>query len=236
MEELDLKELLDLFLSKIFQIIVFIIIGAVVGAVYTYGFLTPKYSSYTTLILTGSENASSDQQNSITTTDITLNSKLVSTYSKLVKSKKVVRQVISNLNIRIDERKLENSVKVALDGETELIRITVTNEDPAMAAKIANEIAKVFCEMIPEYYHINNINIVDEAEVSSVPSNINHIKDIIIFAFAGGVIAIMYILLANMLDTTIKTPEDIEKGFGLPVLVSIPHIDNFNAEDRGGKK
>ena len=55
MEELDLKELLSLFWSKIFQIIVIVLITTGVGIIYTYGFTTPKYSSSTTLVLTGSE-------------------------------------------------------------------------------------------------------------------------------------------------------------------------------------
>ena len=54
MEELDLKELLSLFWSKIFQIIVIVLITTGVGIIYTYGFTTPKYSSSTTLVLTGS--------------------------------------------------------------------------------------------------------------------------------------------------------------------------------------
>ena len=44
MEELDLKELLSLFWSKIFQIIVIVLITTGVGIIYTYGFTTPKYS------------------------------------------------------------------------------------------------------------------------------------------------------------------------------------------------
>ena len=235
MEELDIKELFNLFISKIFQIVAIIVIASIIGIIYTYGFTTPKYSSYTTLLLTGADASGTEGKNSITTTDVTLNSKLVPTYSKLVKSKKVLRKVISNLNIDIEEAELSKAVTVALDDDTELIKITVTNENAVDAAKIANEIAKVFSSIIPEYYYINNINIVDEAEVSDSPSNINHIKDIAIFAFAGGVLAVMYVLLANMLDTTIKTPEDIEKGFGLPVLVSIPHIENFSIEN-GGRK
>jgi len=235
MEEIDLKELFELFISKIFQIITIVIIATIIGTVYTFCFTTPKYSSYTTLLLTGAENAGAETQNSITTTDVTLNSKLVSTYSKLVKSKKVLRKVISNLNMDITEADLINNVKVALDDDTELIKITVTNEDAAYSAKIANEIAKVFCETIPEYYFINNINIVDEAEVSDSPSNINHIKDIVIFAFGGLVIAAMYVFIVNMLDTTIKTPEDIENGLGIPVLVSIPLVESFS-NDKGGKK
>lgn len=236
MEELDLKELLSLFWSKIFQIIVIVLITTGVGIIYTYGFTTPKYSSSTTLVLAGSErSASTDAANSITTTDVTLNSKLVSTYSVLVKSSKVLRQVISNLGIDVNEEELRKNVTVKSEEDTEVIRITVTNENAAYSAKIANEIAKIFSGMVSDIYNINNIYIVDDAEVSNTPSNIHHSKDIAIFGFLGLVIAVMYVLIANMLDTTIKTPEDIEKGVGLPVLVTIPYIENFGVE-KGGKR
>ena len=236
MEELDLKELLSLFWSKIFQIIVIVLITTGVGIIYTYGFTTPKYSSSTTLVLTGSEKtAGTDSANSITTTDVTLNSKLVSTYSELVKSSKVLRQVISNLGIDVNEEELRKNVSVKSVEDTEVIKITVTNENAAYSAKIANEIAKIFSNMVSEIYNINNIYIVDDAEVSNTPSNIHHSKDVVIFVFLGIVIAVMYVLIANMLDTTIKTPEDIEKGVGLPVLVTIPYIENFGVE-KGGKR
>ena len=236
MEELDLKELLSLFWSKIFQIIVIVLITTGVGIIYTYGFTTPKYSSSTTLVLTGSEKkAGTDSANSITTTDVTLNSKLVSTYSELVKSSKVLRQVISNLGIDVNEEELRKNVSVKSVEDTEVIKITVTNENAAYSAKIANEIAKIFSNMVSEIYNINNIYIVDDAEVSNTPSNIHHSKDVVIFGFLGIVIAVMYVLIANMLDTTIKTPEDIEKGVGLPVLVTIPYIENFGVE-KGGKR
>jgi capsular polysaccharide biosynthesis protein len=236
MEELDLKELLNLFWSKIFQIILIVIITAGIGIIYTFGFTTPKYSSTTTLLLAGSEQSSNgDTKNAITTTDVTLNSKLVSTYSDIVKSNTVIRRVISNLGIDVSEDNLRKNVSVKNKEDTDIINITVTNENAAYSAKIANEIAKVFIQEIQNRYHINNIDILDEAEVESTPSNIHHSKDIVIFAFGGLVIAIMYILVANMLDTTVKTPEDVEKGVGLPVLVSIPLLENFNIE-KGGKR
>ena len=236
MEEIDLKELLSLFWSKIFQIIIIVLIFTGIGVAYTYGFTVPKYSSSTTLVLTGSEqSAGNDGTNSITTTDVTLNSKLVSTYSELVKSSKVLRQVISNLGIDVNEEELRKNVTVKSVEDTEVIKITVTNENAAYSAKIANEIAKIFSSMVSDIYNINNIYIVDEAEISDVPSNIHHTKDVVIFAFIGIVISVMYVLIANMLDTTVKTPEDVEKGVGLPVLVTIPYIENFGNE-KGGKR
>ena len=236
MEELDLKELLSLFWSKIFQIIVIVLITTGVGIIYTYGFTTPKYSSSTTLLLAGAgQSTGQSTENSITVTDITLNSKLVPTYSVLATSDKVLRQVISNLNIDVNEEQLKKNITVKSKEDTEIIEITVANENPAYSAKIANEIAKIFSNVVNETYKINNVYIVDEAEVSNTPSNIHHSKDVVIFGFLGIVIAVMYVLIANMLDTTIKTPEDIEKGVGLPVLVTIPYIENFGVE-KGGKR
>ena len=79
------------------------------------------------------------------------------------------------------------------------------------------------------------MHIVDEAEVANSPSNINHARDVLIFAFIGIVIAAMYVLIANMLDTTIKTQEDIEKLYKLPVLAAIPIYD-ANVQKQKSKK
>ena len=235
MEELDLKELFNIFWNRKAQIILIILIFVVIGIIYTIGFTTPMYSSSTTLVLASSGNTETNTNTTITATDITVNSKLVSTYSELVKSKNILRQVIANLGIHVDENSLRNNVAVSSVKDTELIEITVKNKNATYAAQIANEIAKVFTEKVKEIYNINNVQIVDEAEVSTVPSNINHEKDVIMFAFVGLVVAVAYALIANMLDTTIKTAEDVEKGFGVPVLVSIPIIEKFENE-KGGRR
>lgn len=237
MEELDLKELLSLFWSKIFQIIVIVLITTGVGIIYTYGFTTPKYSSSTTLVLTGSEKtAGTDSANSITTTDVTLNSKLVSTYSELVKSKNVTRQVISNLGIDETEDELRNSITVSSVKDTELIKISVTDKNATNAYNIANEIAKVFTQKVSEIYNINNVQILDQAEISTIPSNINHAKDVIMFTFVGLFVAIVFVLVANMLDTTIKSSEEVEKLCNVPVIASIPLYSFEIAKNKGGKR
>ena len=234
MEDIDLKELFMIFWNKKIQIILLVILFAIIGAIYTIGFITPMYTSSTTLVLatSGSENTQ-DATNSITATDVTLNSKLVSTYSELVKSKKVLRQVIANLNIDVEE--LRKNITVSSVKDTELIEITVSNKNPKYSAQIANEIAKVFSEEVNEIYNINNIHVVDEAEIAENPSNINISKNVIIFAFVGIVISIAYVLVANMLDTTVKSAEEIEKDYGIPVIAAIPLMESFESE-KGGKK
>ena len=138
MEELDLKELLDLFISKIFQVLIIVIVFIGIGVVYTVGFVEPKYSAKTTLVLASA--GGSEAANAITTTDINLNSKLVSTYSEIVKSDSVVGVVIKNLGLDMKDSELKKQVSVAAVEDADIIKITVTNEDADEAAKIANEI------------------------------------------------------------------------------------------------
>lgn len=239
MEELDLKELFNIFWHKKIEILLIVLIFGVIGVIYTMGFVTPMYSASTTLVLASSgknENLPDTGITTSTATEVTVNSKLVSTYSELVKSKNILRQVISNLNMKIEEDTLRKNITVSSVKDTELIQITVKNEKPSYASQIANEIAKVFTEKVKEIYKIENVQIVDEAEVPNEPSNINHKKDVAIFTLIGLVVSVGYVLLLNMLDTTIKTPEDVEEGLKLPVLAAIPVYEPDIQKKKGGRK
>ena len=227
MEEIDLKELIDMFLARKFLILFVIIVFAAVGIIYTVKLVVPKYESTTSLILvqTGTE-ISSDTTNAITTADLTLNSKLVDNYKAVCTSRSVLTKVITNLNLNYTYEELYSKTSVATKTDAEVITVTVRDEDPQKACQVANEIAKVFIDKVEELYNVKNIHVLDEALVASKPYNINLTKNVVIFAFVGAILVFAYILLVNLLDTTIKTESDIEKITGLPVLASIVYKDD----------
>lgn len=227
MEEIDLKEFLGIFWDKKILIIFLTIIFVAAGYSYTTFLVTPMYSASTTLVLVASskDNTSDTGTETITATDVTLNSKLVSTYSELIKSNSVIRKVIENLGIITDENVLRKNIKVESVSSTELIKITVSSENPTYAEKIANEIAVVFTDTVSDIYNISNVTIVDKAEIPAQAFNINSVKNMAIFGLIGFVLSIVYILLINMLDNTVKSSEDIEKKLKLTVLASIPVYD-----------
>ena len=226
MEELDLKELFFMFWNKKLEIILITLMFVAVGIGYSYFFVKPEYTSTTSLVLAQSSSSGQTGDGAISATDLTMNSKLVSTYSELIKRKAILGQVCENLNIPDSNiQELRGKIKVNSAKNTEIIEISVTNKDPNIAAAIANEIAKVFGEKIVEIYNISNVYLLDREEANAVPSNINHMKDVVIFAFIGLVIAAVYVLIANMLDNTIKTEQDVEATTELLVLSSIPNYD-----------
>ena len=238
MEELDLKDLFNIFWAKRVQIILLIAIFVVIGFIYSYVFLTPEYQSVTSILLAKSNASTSDDTSAaMTTSDVTLNQQLVSTYSALVTSESVLTQVINNLGIDKTVADLENNITVVAIDDTEIIEVQVVDEDPEMARRIASEVANVFINRIAiEYYNMDNVYIVDEAKAPEEPYNINHIKDLVIFAAIGFVVACIYVLIANMLDTTVKSKEDIEKKLGLTVLTTIPIYDHTVKKTKGGRR
>ena len=234
MDELNLKDIFNIFWTKKFEIILIIAIAIVIGFIYSYVLVKPEYKSTTSILLAKSNTAQADD-GTITSSEITLNQNLVATYSDLIKTDKVLTQVINNLQINKTVEELQKNIQVSAKKDTEIIEISVTDADNEMARRIANEAAQVFITQIAqEYYNMDNVYVVDEAIAESAPYNINHTKDLVIFVAAGFVIACIYVLIANMLDTTVKSKEDIEKKLGLTVLTSIPMCDFKKA--KGGKK
>lgn len=223
-EEIDLKEILNLFWEKRAIIFVAIIVATVLGFVYTMYFKDPKYTASATLLLAQKDVGETTQ--AVTQTDITLNDKLIATYKELTKSNSIVREVINNLSLtNMTEGKLKSEISVTAVKDTQILRISVTDLEPAVAQMVANELSKVFVQKVSELYKIDNISIVDNAELPKSPSNINHKKDILIFIVAGIVLSVGIILVINLLDTTVKTQDDIEKALDLIILAEIPDCD-----------
>lgn len=226
MEELNLKQLINIIWNGKKYIIITIILSVLLGIGYSYFLVTPKYEASTTLVLAkAEEKATNEISTGITQTDLNLNKNLVSTYRELIRSKTVIRQVMDNLKITdLKENTLRNNVSVSSVKDTELIEITVRDVNPERATNIANEIAKVFTVHVAEIYNINNVHVIDKAETNNIPYNVHHAKDIFVFVLIGVIFSIVSIIIISLLDTTVKTQEDIKKTTGMLILAEIPEI------------
>ena len=217
MEELDITQLFNYFKSKIIYIIFAMSVAFCLSSLYVNRFRVPLYTSETTILLNqANENAA------INTSDINLNKSLVTTYGEIIKSKRVLNQVIEKLNLDLTYKELYKDVSVGEITDTSIISIKVTLEDNKLACDIANEIASVFASEIVSIYKIENISTIDKAEVSEIPSSASTLKIIMIGTLSGALLSIVVIFILFYFDTTVKNEEDIEKLTGLPVIGIVP--------------
>ena len=220
-EEIDLKSIFQMFWDRKVGMVIIILLCIVAGYVYTTFFVSPVYEATSTAILTNNTEGE-DGKTAVTQTEVTLNNSLLSTYRGIATSDSVVSKVISNLGLKISAETLKNQISVTSATNTQIIQITVENADASLAAKIANEIRAVFTERVAELYDMQNIKPLDDAKVPTTPSNINHAKDILLFLAGGIVLSVIYVVLANLLDNTVKSSSDIEKAIGINVIAEIP--------------
>lgn len=215
MEELDLKEMLNYFWSKKMYIIIASLIALLLGMVYTIWIQEPQYKSYTTILLKGTESQ-------ITSNDIALNQKLVDAYREIVKSKRVLNKVITNLELNYSYEYLFSKVTVESVNDTEIIKVSVTDGDNITARDITNEIAYVFNNEVVKLYDLQNIGIIDKAEISDAPSNINVVKQLILALLIGIVLGFAVVFIMFYFDNTLKNTTFIEEKLGLSIIGTIP--------------
>lgn len=228
MEELDLQEILYSFKKKIGIIIAITILGAVLGFVYSKFLVKPVYRASTTLVLAKSASAGSGStsSDSITQNDITLNQKLISTYGEIVKSRAVARSVINRENLDMDIDKFISNISVSSKEGTEILEIIVKNETPELSAKLANSLAVSFSQKVKEVYNIDNVSIIDEAEIPDEPYNMSTIKNVVMFVLGSFGIVCIIIFLATYFSNTVKNDEELERILGIKVLAVIPKVEN----------
>ena len=218
-EDIDIKRILEIILSKKLLIVLILLFSILFGYAYSYYYKKPEYKSSVTILLVADENKTNKE---LTQTDLNINNGLISTYSSIAKSTNVVQKTIENLELNMSASSLQKKVDAKQIDSTQFLKISVTNANPELAKNIANELAQVFTQQIKEIYNLQNISIVDEAEVESTPCNVNHMKDIIMFAFAGLFLAMVSVVAIFMFDDTIKSEEDIEKNVKLKAIGTLP--------------
>lgn len=217
METIDLKDMFSYFKSKISIILLFITLVGILGCIYGLFIQKPIYKSTTSIVLI-SENQAGSQ---LTYNDVSLNQNLVSTYSEIIKSRRVLNQVIDNLSLDYSYSNLSNNIEVSSVTSTQIIKISVSDRNSKTAMKIANEIAEVFSKEIPELYNISNVNILDYAEASSSAYNVNFIKQSIIYLLVGLVLGLGVTFIMYYFDRSIKNTSQVEDKIKLPVLATV---------------
>lgn len=236
LDEINLQDLFAYFKHQILYFILIIIVVLALGSLYSLIFQKPQYTSSTTLILTGINDGKSD---GITTSDITLNSKLVTTYQEIIKSRKVLNQVVNNLKLDTEIEKVSKMISIKNITGTEIIKISVTDYDNKLAKDIADELAKVFSKEVKDIYNVSNISTLDYAELSTKPSNASYFKQLILYFVVGFVLAFVLLFVVYYFDTSIKSAEQVESKFGMTILGSVPDYNSVSKNKkskRGGRR
>lgn len=219
--EIDVLYLLrKLWSRKFFIIFIALVVGtiALLGSVFL---IKPKYTS-TTRIYVVSRTA-----DSITNQDLQAGSYLVKDYQEVITSNEVLSSVIDKEKLSLTPNELSSMISVTIPTDTRVISISVEDDNAQEATTIANTVREVAAEKIKAVTKVDDVTTLEAAEVPKEPSSPNIKRNTLIGVIAGGVLAVISIIILEILDDRVRRPEDIEDVLELPLLGIVPDIDKL---------
>lgn len=215
--ELDLREIFQVIRRRLWLIAALPVLAALTAGLVSVFVLTPVYSASTTLLVGDKDSAK------INYNELLLNRNLTKTYAEVGISRAVVADVIDRLQLKdITVPQLQAKLTVAPKRDTEILVFTVQDTDPIMAARLADAVAESFKRQVKAYLNIENVMVLDLALVPTSPIKPRPLMNTAIAFVLGMMVAIGLTFLLEYLDTSIKSPDDVTRHLGLPVLGMIP--------------
>lgn len=201
-------------LRKSWILIITLTLVGVAGAAGFSLLQTPQYSATSKVFVS--------TQSSGSVTDLaqgnTFTVQRVNTYSDLATTPIVLLPVIAELKLATNEGSLSRAITVAAPLNTSIIEISVSNEDPVLAADIANATAKSLTTVVDrietpaveDATSAVKLTLVQQAIVPGAPISPNVPLNIALGLLIGLAIGISLAVLRHVLDTRIRNERDVE--------------------------
>jgi capsular exopolysaccharide synthesis family protein len=200
-----------------------IVLCTLLAAVVSYGvssIMPPVYRASTSLLIR-SEAVGGDDYGTIM-----VNQHLAATYTELMTKRPIVEAAGLNLGLAPSTiTRLMTKVQIWVVPNTSVIRLTVEDTDPRLAAELANEIVSVFVQSQRDSGsgRGRNIYVAESASQPLEPVAPRKLLNMLVAAIGGCALAVGIAFLIEYLDDTLTTAEDINERLSLPMLAAIPH-------------
>lgn len=230
---IDLSRLIGIFRKHIKLLVLWTLIAGLLGFVVAEFVVVPKYTATTEILVNQKHSSDSNgqaynnQQADIqminTYKDIITNQVILNKVSHELNSSKTAREYGRSYNMPV--AKLKDAIKISTQQNSQVFSVAVETDDPNLSAATANTIAQVFRKQIKKIMSVNNVTIVSRAATPDSPS----FPNVKIFTLAGAVLglllSVIYLIVKELMDTTIKDDEFMINELGL---TNLGHIDHFH--------
>lgn len=221
---MELQDYLLIVRKRWLSIVLLTVFGAAAGAGLALT-TTPMYKSTTQLFVSVQGGAS--------TSDLLQGANFtrqqVTSYAQLVTSPLVLNPVIDDLGLDRRSETLAESVSVSSPLNTSLINITVTDENPAIGAAMANAMAEQVRDVIADLETPTDggvsavkVSVVRDATAAEAPSSPNLKLNVALGLFVGLALGVAIAVLREVLNTRVRSDADVSRVTDTSVIGTIP--------------
>lgn len=215
---MTLLELFKLLKKHLALVVVLPVVLAIATAGVSWGLMQNQYTATVSVyVLTSSSN----EQNTIQNSDLTASQLMANDIAELAGSDIVAERTAEQLGMS----SLEGyDISVNSSTTTRVIEISVTTGQAEAASVVANKIAEVLSSTAQDVMGVESVNVVDQAKAPDAPSGPNRPMYTVVAFLAGIFLAVAIVVVMDMVNTRVRTPEEAEELLGVPVIGRIPKI------------
>ncbi len=215
---MTLLELFKLLQKHLAMVIILPVVLALATAGVSWGLMQNQYTATVSVYVLSS---SSSEQNTIQNSDLSASQLIANDIAELANSDIVAERTAEELGMT---SLAGYGISVNSSTTTRVIEISVESGEPQAAATVANKIAEVLSSVAQEVMGVESVNIVDEAKTPEAPSGPNRVMYTAVAFLAGLFLAVAIVVVMDMVNTRVRTPEEAEELLGVPVIGRIPKI------------
>lgn len=201
MQEINLYDLLRYYARNWLNLLSALLVGAIIGLVYTAFIQTPLYKSEATMLVVGARTSA---------TDTTLNNN----YTELFKSRLVLGTTTDQLGYGGDYNQLLARTTATNDKNTDVLKVSVVDSDAKKSQRLLRTAVETFKAQAGKIYGSNNIKTVDVATLPSAPYNVNLVTQVGLSMVA--VFALVTIVLFFMYDYSLSSRQGLGSSGSRP--------------------
>ena len=221
-KEITIKDIFDIFLPKLWIMILVGILFAGSISVYSVFFKDDTYTCSTKVYVGKTSNTST------VATDIEVALEMVKIYEFAITKADLILDEVANRYREYDltVSSIRSMMSVVKEDDTPVLTINVTHKNANVAYDVANGISEL-SPLIPEKFGVNGlmVNVIDPPIETVAPNSKNTTRNAVIAFLAGFVATMALIWVLNVFDTIIRSSKKIEEAFDIPVLATIPRHD-----------
>ena len=214
---IDLKEVFFTLLAHWKSILLAALLGAAVFGAYHTFMLKPSYQADASIYITSTDSM-------ISFSDLQLSAALTDDYANIIKSRTVLNRVIDDLDLDLDYKQLGQLITVNNPDSTHIVDIKVTCDDPELSRNITNSLMNISVDQIYQIIGSGEPTVIDYAVAEAVQDVTPGLKKYLVLGgMLGAVVVCGIVVLLMLMDTTLKTVDDIDRYLHLPVLAAVPY-------------
>jgi capsular polysaccharide biosynthesis protein len=230
---MELRRYFNLIRRRLALVIVAVIVGGVAGFVSTSR--TPVYTA-TATIYVGSLNLGVNQSQLYAEAGL---NQVVATFAQMIPSPVIAQKALNKTHLNGEAGAVAASTTATVVPGTNLIDVSVSDSNSRDAIRLANGVSNAFVSQIANYQSGGGTVATSQGAVPNEPAYVFQnataaskastgvTKKVLLGALLGLVVSILLILLLDYLDITIKSPEELERRVGLPVLGIVPRFETL---------